>query len=222
MRRYCCVLLMWVVTFSAFSQTPSSGYQVGTITAVKAHPKDAEDQDRDVKQYDVSLKVGDSAYVVLYTPPSGANIVEYTAGQNLMVLVGNKSITFSRFGKTVEVPILSSEALPVQSGLDWSRSPSEYFSQKLQHLSDKLSLTQQQQSKIKPILEQEAGEAKEILLNSVLSREDKLNALEKIVRSSDGKMKPILSADQWRTLQNLRKDQKRELKETIAEKAKNR
>jgi len=139
---------------------------------------------------------------------------------NVVVMVGSKSITFTRLGTTSEMPILRREDLPAKTGLEWSRAPGEYFSQKLEHLSEKLDLTPVQQARIKPVLEQEAGEAGQITANPVLSREDKLNKLEKIVRSSDAKLKPILSDNQWRTLHDMRKKQKLELRESLAERPK--
>ena len=201
-------------TLRLLCQVPQSKPQVSTITAVHVHEKTAENG-ADVVQYDVSLKVSDTVYVVLYTAPSGSKGVEYAVGQNVIVLIGSTSITVTRLGRTSELPILSRETVPLQTGLDWSRAPSEYFSQKLQHLSEKLQLTADQQVKIKPILEQEAGEARYITANSVLSREDKVSELQSIVHSSDQKLKPILSLDQWRTLQNMRKDQKREIRKLI-------
>jgi len=54
----------------------------------------------------------------------------------------------------------------------------------------------------------------------VLSNDDKLKKLENIVRSSDDKLKPILSADQWQTLQDMRKQQRRELRESLSGKLK--
>ena len=45
----------------------------------------------------------------------------------------------------------------------------------------------------------------------MLSREEKLNRFKKIVRASDEKMKPLLSATQLQKLQDLRKEQKRNL-----------
>jgi len=139
---------------------------------------------------------------------------------NVVVLVGSKSITFTKLGTTSEMPILRREDLPAKTGLDWSRAPGEYFNQKLEHLSEKLDLTSVQKARIKPILEQEAGEAGQITANPVLSREGKLNKLEKIVRSSDAKLKPILSTDQWQTLKNMRKAQRRELRESLVERPK--
>jgi hypothetical protein len=218
-RRFCAVFVC-LITIPLSCQTPSSNPQVATITAVNVHQKDAENSVRAVTRYDVSLKIGNTVYVALFTPPSGVSVVEYAVGMNVVVMVGTNSITFTKLGTTSEMPILGREDLPAKTGLDWSRAPSEYFSQKLKHLSEKLDLTSDQQAKIKPILEQEAGEAGQITANPVLSKEDKLNKIEKIVRSSDAKLKPILSAAQWQTLQDMRKQQKRELKESIPEKPK--
>jgi hypothetical protein len=186
--------------------------------AVNLHHKDAENGGHTVT-YDVSLKVDDAVYVVLYTPASGSTSVEYSVGMNVVVQVGTQSIKFTKLGQTSEVPIVRRESVPAATGLDWSRAPGEYFAQKLKHLSEKLGLTPEQQAKIKPILEQEAGEAGQFISNPVLSQDDKLKKLENIVRSSDDKLKPILSADQWQTLQNMRKQQRRELRASLSGKS---
>jgi hypothetical protein len=220
MGRRFCALLVCLTTLPLICQTPSSSPQVATITAVTVHQKDAENSSRAAAQYDVSLRIGNTVYVALFTPPSGATVVEYSVGMNVVVMVGSKSITFTKLGTTSEMPILGREDLPAKTGLDWSRAPGEYFSQKLEHLSEKLDLTSVQKEKIKPILQQEAGEAGQITANPALSREDKLNKLEKIVRSSDAKLKPILSSDQWQTLKNMRKAQRRELRESLVERPK--
>lgn len=140
----------------ALGQTPSSKYQPGTITAVTAHQSPGH-HETDVTQYDVSVKVGNTTYVVLFTPPNGSTSVKYAADDEFLVLVGSKTLTFNSAatGKTA-VPILSRETLPTQS-LDSSKVSAECFTMGLQHLLEKLTLTDEQQAKIKPILEQEAG-----------------------------------------------------------------
>ena len=88
---------------------------------------------------------------------------------------------------------------------------SNYFTMKLENLTQKLSLSSEQQAKIKPIVEQEVGYLGEIHNNPVLSRQEKLKKLERIVRNSDAEMKPLLSQEQWQKLQTLRTQQKQEL-----------
>jgi hypothetical protein len=207
-----------ILLVTASGQTPASKYQPGTIVAVARHQDLPGEQPSDTARYDVSVKVGDTTYVVLYTPPHGANRVEYSSGLGILVMVGRDTLTFnSKLSGTTEVPILRRESVASRVGPDWSRLPSQYFSMKQHHLSETLDLTQDQQAKIKPILEQEAGEAGQVLGNPVLSSKDQLNRWEEIVRSSDGKLIPFLSQAQVTKLQQLRNEQKQELKRIIAE-----
>jgi Spy/CpxP family protein refolding chaperone len=48
-----------------------------------------------------------------------------------------------------------------------------------------------------------------------VARKERFGQWEKLVRKSDAKMKPILTEAQWQKLLEIRKDQKRELKELI-------
>ncbi len=54
------------------------------------------------------VKVGDTIYVVLYTPPLGEETVKYSAGRDLLVLVGKRTIRYNDIlGQSFEVPIES-------------------------------------------------------------------------------------------------------------------
>jgi hypothetical protein len=205
-----------LLTLTSFSQTSSSKYETATILAVAPHAA-AEAKPDDMARYDVSLRVGNDQYVVLYTPPNGANRVEYAAGMDLLVLVGIKTITFSKYGKTTEVPILSHQPLSPDAKLDMSKVPGQYFSLKMQNLTEKLSLTDDQQTKIKPIVEQESGELSYLWGNPTMSPDDKVKEFEKVVRSSDKKLQPILTPGQIDKLQTMRTEQKAELKKRLAE-----
>ena len=90
---------------------------------------------------------------------------------------------------------------------------STYFTTKIENLTQKLQLSPDQQTKIKPVAEQEVGYLEEIRANPVLSKREKLKKLELIVRNSDTQMKTVLSSEQWQKLQSLRKQQKQQLKE---------
>jgi len=220
MDRRSLALFVCLITLPLFSQSPSSNPEVATITAVKLLQGDSRNSAHAGTQYEVSLKVDDAVYVVLFTSPNGSTSVEYSVGMNVVVQVGTSSIKFTKLGRTSEVPILRRESVPAATGIDWSRAPSEYFKQKLQHLAEKLDLTPDQQAKIKPILEQEAGEAGQMISNPVVSTEDKLKKLENIVRLSDDRLKPILSSDQWQSLQDMRKQQRQELRKSLSERSK--
>jgi hypothetical protein len=208
------LILIVTIALSSLSQNSSSAYQPGTIMGVTAHPN--APGEADVARYDVTLKVGNNVYVVLYSPPLGQNTVEYAAGMDVLVLVEGNSIRFSKLGTTGEVPIVHREALPIQNAIDWSKAPGQYFSMKMQNLTERLSLTDDQRAKIKPIAEQEASELGYLWGNPVLSDKDKLKHLEKAVESSDAKIKPILSAEQQAKLEQMRAEQKQELNTLIA------
>lgn len=99
-----CIVLM---TFPAFSQSASK-WQVGTITAVKVHQSAARVGASDATSYDVSLKVGDTIYVVLYTPPLREETVKYAAGRDLLVFVDKSTLRYNDLlGQSYEVPIES-------------------------------------------------------------------------------------------------------------------
>jgi Spy/CpxP family protein refolding chaperone len=218
MRRLITVVLMCGASVLALAQVSSSQWQRGTITDVTAHVDSAGERAGDVAQYDVTVKVGNTIYVVLYVPPSGANTVEYSRGVDLLVLVGSDTLTFnSKLSGTTKVPILHKQVLSAESGPDLSKVPGQYFSLKLQNLSQSLNLSQEQQSKIRPILEQETAEVGQVWANPVLSRDDKLNRWRKIVGSSDKQMKVFLSPNQVQKLQEIRAEEKKQLKQVNAD-----
>jgi hypothetical protein len=98
------LFLIFLTIAPAFGQS-SSKYQVGTITEVKPHQATGN-RAPDVANYDVSVKVGDTIYVVLYTPPLGEIMVKYAVGRDLLVLVGKNKITYNDIlGQSYDVPI---------------------------------------------------------------------------------------------------------------------
>jgi hypothetical protein len=106
MQRLVGLFLICLTTFAAFCQSTTK-YQVGTVTEVKVHHT-AGSTASDAVGYDVSVKVGDSIYVVLYTPAMGEETVKYAAGRDLLVLVGKNKITYNDIlGQSHSVPIES-------------------------------------------------------------------------------------------------------------------
>jgi hypothetical protein len=211
------VILICISALASLGYASSTKYQPGTITAVTVHQNAPGEAGAEATRYDVSVKIRNIVYVVLYTPLAGDNSVEYYRGLEMLFLVGTNTVTFNRMAGKLEMPILRREVLPAQSGIDWSKARSQYFSMKQQHLSDALDLSEDQQSKIKPLIEQEAGEAGMILWTPVVPAKERLKQFEKLVRASDAKIKLFLSSAQVNKLTELRKQQKIELKELISQ-----
>lgn len=106
MRRLIGVIAMCLASCPAFCQSTSK-YQVATIIEVKPHQA-AGDRASDAISYDVSAKVGNTIYVVLYTPSSGEVPPKHAAGRDMLVLVGKNTITYNdMLGGSFEVPIQS-------------------------------------------------------------------------------------------------------------------
>ena len=106
MRRLMAVIVLSLLTFPALSQS-SSKYQIAVVTEVKPHEA-AGDSASDHPRYDVSVKVGDTIYVVLYTQPWGEVPAKYATGHELLVSVGKDTITYNdMLGRSLQVPIES-------------------------------------------------------------------------------------------------------------------
>ena len=106
MRKLATVLALCLFAVSAPCQSTSK-WQIAMITDVKSHQA-AEGSSSDPPSYDVSVKVGDTLYVVLYRKPSGEVPPKYEIGHELLVLVGKNTITYNDImGQSLQVPIES-------------------------------------------------------------------------------------------------------------------
>jgi len=106
MRKLIAVAALFMATLPALCQSTSK-YQVGTILDIKPHANAAASAP-DSTTYDVTVKVGDTIYVALYTPHSGEDAAKYAAGRDLLVQVGKDTITYNDImGHSYEVPIQS-------------------------------------------------------------------------------------------------------------------
>ena len=93
---------------TALSTSPEvqNKWQAGTVIAVQPHR--APNANPSLGSYDVSIRVGDTVYVVLHTPHPGTDIGQYAIGRELTVLIGEDTLTYnSVLGQSHRVPILS-------------------------------------------------------------------------------------------------------------------
>lgn len=115
MRGLLIVFFMCIAISLGFGQSSKLTYEVGTITEVTHHDPDSA-RDSGTAAYDISVRVGNIVYVVLYTLPPGKLNPKYRAGMELPVLVGSKTIRFNDMrGHPVEVPILRHKTVDQQS-----------------------------------------------------------------------------------------------------------
>jgi ABC-type Fe3+-hydroxamate transport system substrate-binding protein len=104
------ILFLSLVTLPAPCQSTSK-YQVATILEIVPHQQNAT-RHPTAGSYDVSVRVGDTIYVALYTPGLGEDAVKYAAGRDLLVLVGKQTITYNDLmGRSFEVPIESQRSV---------------------------------------------------------------------------------------------------------------
>ena len=115
MRNILVSVLICLTTFPTIIQAAPSKYQHATIMEVKPH-QPIDNSDPSLEKYDVTLKVGNTLYTVLYTQPTGTYGVQYRAGMDRAVLVEAKTITFNDLlGNSKKVPILSHKTVPAHN-----------------------------------------------------------------------------------------------------------
>jgi len=106
MRKLIVVFALCLLALPALCQSASK-WQTATITEIKPR-ETAGDNASDHPRYDVSVKVGDTIYVVLYTQPWGELPAKYATGHELLVLVEKNTITYNdMLGRSLQVPIES-------------------------------------------------------------------------------------------------------------------
>jgi hypothetical protein len=90
-------------------------YQAGTIVDIKAH-QPAPGTDAEKKEFDLSIKVGNKIYVVLYSPPGGQNFAEYGVGMDRTVFVEGDTVKLNDLlGRTRTLPVLSVKDAPAKT-----------------------------------------------------------------------------------------------------------
>ena len=102
-------ILMFFSPALAFAQalSTSSTYQPATIIDVRPHQSPGGSNSDDAL-YEVTAEVGRTVYVVLTPSPSPSGTILYAVGREVLVHVGEKTITWNDImGQSHEVPIIS-------------------------------------------------------------------------------------------------------------------
>jgi periplasmic protein CpxP/Spy len=78
----------------------------------------------------------------------------------------------------------------------------------IKHLTQKLDLTDDQQAKLKPILEDQRKQMDQIHNDSSLSREDRFSKMQQVRTAGDTQIKALLTADQQKKFDKMREEQR--------------
>jgi periplasmic protein CpxP/Spy len=90
---------------------------------------------------------------------------------------------------------------PPQRGMQMSPE------QRLQHMTKQLNLSEDQQQKIKPILEQESQQMQALHQDSTISQQDRRSKMMQIRQDTMSQIKPILNSDQQKKLEDMQSRQ---------------
>jgi periplasmic protein CpxP/Spy len=83
-----------------------------------------------------------------------------------------------------------------QGGGQWGRGQPPTTEQRLQRMTQQLNLTEEQQQKIKPILESESTQMQALRGDSSLTQEERMAKMKELRQGTSEQIKPILTADQ--------------------------
>jgi Spy/CpxP family protein refolding chaperone len=78
----------------------------------------------------------------------------------------------------------------------------------IKHLTKKLNLSDDQQAKLKPILEDQRKQMDTIHNDSSLSREDRFSKMQELRQNSDTQIKSVLNEDQQKNFDKMREEQR--------------
>lgn len=76
--------------------------------------------------------------------------------------------------------------------------------QQLEHMSQTLNLTEDQKTKIKPILEEQSNKMHQLMQDSSTAPQDKRAKFQEIHENTMSQIKPILTSDQVKKLESMR------------------
>ena len=78
----------------------------------------------------------------------------------------------------------------------------------IKHLTKQLNLSADQQTKLKPILEDQRKQMEAVHNDSSLSREDRFSKMQALRQSSDADIKGVLNEEQQKNFDKMREEQK--------------
>jgi len=85
----------------------------------------------------------------------------------------------------------------------------------LKHLTKKLNLSDDQQAKVKPILEEQRSQMEQLRADNSGSRQDRWKKMREIHENSDNQIKSLLNEDQQKQFDEMREEQRSRMKDRM-------
>ena len=98
-------------------------------------------------------------------------------------------------------------------GRGMGHRPMPSVDDQIKHLARKLKLSDDQQAKLKPILEDQHKQMEQIHNDSSLSREKRFSKMQELRQSSDAQIKSVLNDDQQKSFDKMREEQRDRMKQ---------
>lgn len=107
MRTVTLLLLSMLLVPPSYGQSEPAKWQVATIIEAKELAP-APGPASGLVRFEVTLRVGKTDYIALYTQPKESKgVAPYRAGQDLLVLIGSNTVKYNdMLGRTHELPIV--------------------------------------------------------------------------------------------------------------------
>ena len=105
---------------------------------------------------------------------------------------------------------------PAQGGGDEQGRPRRGMptvDDQVKNLTEKLSLTDDQQTKVKAILEDTHNQSSKIFQDDSLSREDKMAKIRTLREAGNGKIREVLTDDQKKKLDDMQKEMQERMRQ---------
>lgn len=117
---------------------------------------------------------------------------------------------------------LAQDAPVIQSKSRADEVTRQRAAMRLQSLSSRLELTEEQKTRLRPILEAEAGDLRAVRMDTSISPEEQLLRYETVRNTYRERMNGVLTPDQQKQLDALRSQSRERVRETQGQKRKGR
>ncbi len=111
--------------------------------------------------------------------------------------------------KTPKAKLLPINPVKVLGWTDaWAGTPCPRVDDQVKHMAKKLNLSDDQQAKLKPILEDQRKQMEQIRDDSSLSRDDRFSKMKSVHENSAAQIKALLNEDQQKKFDKMQEERR--------------